>query len=472
MNQQLRLFVDLVLHDRYKIINELGHGGMGAVYEAQDLHHANRRVAIKQMLPRALDLRQAFEREADILSRMDHPQLPRVTDCFEEETGLFMAMQFIPGTNLGQLLGSRKLPFPSQQVQKWAEDLLATVEYLHTRSPRIIHRDIKPTNLKLAPDGRIILLDFGLAREMNDEVPYDATEDLCILAYTPHYAPPEQIQGLATDRFSDIYALGATLYHLLTGVAPIDSLKRINEKRVNSIDPLRPIQQIIRGIPQALSQVIMRALALEPEARPSSAGEMLQHLKSGTITAKFHAQSNALTPKPSVRSQQRPQLKLATPAHTRVNVPVPTTLPLPELPPRLGNVVAYARFQQQQEVREERRKPRRIANIASAILILFTIAGLAHHFSRSAYNPLTLDSGTVILTPGHPPSSKRPTEQELRTRQHRYQNAVYVANAPPLPELVNLDELARYRTRYLRKRTRLKATAAIPSQSFNEPSVF
>jgi serine/threonine protein kinase len=167
-------------------------------------------VAIKQMLPHALDSARPSSAGRYPFA-LNHAHLPHVTDHFQEETGLFMAMQFIPGLNLGQLLASRELPFPPHQVKKWAEDLLATIDYLHSREPRIIHRDIKPNNLKLAPDGKLILLDFGLAREISQSESHNPTQDICILAYTPHYAPPEQIQGLHTDRFSDIYALGISL---------------------------------------------------------------------------------------------------------------------------------------------------------------------------------------------------------------------------------------------------------------------
>ena len=162
------------------------------------------------MLPHALDSARPSSAGRYPFA-LNHAHLPHVTDHFQEETGLFMAMQFIPGLNLGQLLASRELPFPPHQVKKWAEDLLATIDYLHSREPRIIHRDIKPNNLKLAPDGKLILLDFGLAREISQSESHNPTQDICILAYTPHYAPPEQIQGLHTDRFSDIYALGISL---------------------------------------------------------------------------------------------------------------------------------------------------------------------------------------------------------------------------------------------------------------------
>lgn len=473
MNQQLRLFVDLVLHHRYKIINELGSGGMGAVYEALDLQEASRRVAIKQMLPHALDLRQAFEREADILSRLQHAHLPHVTDCFEEETGLFMAMQFIPGSNLGQLLANRELPFPPHQVKKWAEDLLTTLDYLHTREPRIIHRDIKPNNLKLAPDGRLILLDFGLAREISQSEEDNPTEDICILAYTPHYAPPEQIQGLHTDRYSDIYALGATLYHLLTGKPPVDSLKRLREKRLTASDPLKPIGQIIRGVPQALALMIMRSLSLDPHERPSSAAEMLSHLQLGTIAARFQpaslvthqtvaSEATVVLTKPAVISApDRNQQRLA-PRPTRIKVQLPTVLPDQNLPERRGNVLAFSRFRKPKTDSQKIHLPLR-ANIASAILILFTIAAVAHYVSRSLFQSGQSESMPTASLQNFPPS---PSE----SNQYPIINAEYVATAPPLPDIITVDDLVRFRARYLKRKIRLRSpvpnlTSQVPIES-------
>jgi serine/threonine protein kinase len=473
MNQnQLRLFVDRVLHKRYKIINELGRGGMGTVYEALDLDQNNAHVAIKQMLPRDFDLRAAFEREADILSRLNHSQLPAVSNLFEEETGLFMAMQFIPGHNLGQLLNSRPLPFPPHQVKAWAEDLLETLDYLHSREPQIIHRDIKPTNLKLSATGRIVLLDFGLAREITTNDQEDPAPDFCMIAYTPHYAPPEQIQGQQTGRYSDIYALGATLYHLITGTPPVDALKRLNEKRNNSTDPLRPISEVMKGVPQAFALVIMRALSLDPEQRPQTAADMLAQLKAGTLAARFAPENlttQATLPdlitvaaNPSVMSQHQPGLKLAQPTKINIQIPTPVTAQLPE---RRKNVLAFSRFRRHQDKRDEQPNTNalpKVANLASAILILITVATLARYVSHSfiiTSGNESAASQTQIINES--PSTN--TDQKRNTLAAR--NISYVAGTPQLPESLNLDDLARYRSRYLKSKARLKpimATIALP----------
>ncbi len=474
MNQnQLRLFVDRVLHDRYRIVNELGHGGMGAVYEAIDLHENNTHVAIKQMLPRDLDLREAFEREADILSRLCHSQLPHVSDRFEEETGLFMTMQFIPGYNLGQLLNSRPLPFPPHQVKAWAEDLLSTLDYLHARQPRVIHRDIKPTNLKLSANGRIVLLDFGLAREINDtDADNREPADFCLLAYTPHYAPPEQIQGRETDCYSDIYALGATLYHLLTGTPPIDALKRLNEKRTTSLDPLKPISKIIKGVPQALSMMIMQALALDPQHRPNSAADMLAHLKAGTIAPRFQTDLNTqatLVPKPSVLSHNQHHLKLARPS--RINVPLPSHHAETPLPPRQGNVIAFSRFREHQEKHEGIRTALpRVANLASMILLLISIGSVARYVSRTPINPFIQQSSfneLYVSDDLQPPATPTTTRNAFLTR-----NIEYVSGTPPLPKTLTLDDYTRYRARYVKKTSNNRSLPYYTAQSTTDNPLF
>ncbi len=207
---------DVVLQNRYRIIRQLGQGGMGAVYEAVD-ERLDTTVALKETLFTDERLRKQFEREARLLARMHHPALPRVSDHFSEADGQFLIMQFIAGDDLSEMIARRRGPFPTDQVLTWADQLLDALDYLHTQDPQIIHRDIKPQNLKLTARGQIILLDFGLAKGQIGEFSRVSTS-ASIFGYTPNYAPLEQIQGLGTDPRSDIYALGATLYHLMTGV--------------------------------------------------------------------------------------------------------------------------------------------------------------------------------------------------------------------------------------------------------------
>ena len=203
-----------ILQDRYRVERLIGQGGFGAVYEAIDLR-LNRRVALKQLLRSGDRLSRQFEREAQLLANLDHQSLPNVNDHFSTPDGQFLVMQYVPGEDLGSLLAERNAPFPVAQVLGWAFRLLDALQFLHTRQPPIVHRDIKPQNLKLQHDGSIMLLDFGLAKgSLGEAAP---TTERSLMAYTMGYAPPEQVEGLGTDERSDLYALGATLYSLLTG---------------------------------------------------------------------------------------------------------------------------------------------------------------------------------------------------------------------------------------------------------------
>lgn len=240
---------DTLVQNRFRIIRQIGQGKMGAVYEAFD-EHLSQTVALKQTLTSGDQFSKAFEREARILASLRHPVLPIVIDHFTNDDGQFMVMDFIPGKDLGELLRQRGEPFPVHVVLKWADQVLHALEYLHRQKPPIIHRDIKPQNLKLTAEGQIILLDFGLAKgritpDARDYQLPTAQKMLSLVAtgtvetdnqefstdifgFTRQYAPLEQIQGTGTDARSDIYALAATLYQLLTGAPPIEALKRIN----------------------------------------------------------------------------------------------------------------------------------------------------------------------------------------------------------------------------------------------------
>ena len=262
---------DTVLQNRYRIIRLLGQGGMGAVYEALD-ERLDTTVALKQTLFADERLRKQFEREARLLARMHHPALPRVSDHFAEGDGQFLVMQFIPGDDLSQMTARKQGPFPPDQVLTWGDQLLDALDYLHTQDPQIIHRDIKPQNLKLTARGQIILLDFGLAKGQTGGVSM-VTTSASIFGYTPNYAPLEQIQGLGTDARSDIYALSATLYHLMTGVKPPDALTRAAALVNGQPDPLTPANEINGTIGPEIANVLARAMSQNKEQRfPSAAG--------------------------------------------------------------------------------------------------------------------------------------------------------------------------------------------------------
>src|SRR5467141_3709417 len=201
-----------ILQNRYRIIRQLGRGGMGAVYEAVDTR-LDATVALKETFSVDDRLRRQFEQEARLLAQLHHPALPRVSDYFTAGERAFLVMQFISGVDLAEIISQQPGPFPKATVIAWADQLLDALVYLHTRDRQIIHRDIKPHNLKLTSNGRIALLDFGLAK--THAADHSTTQSSnSIFGYTRRYSPLEQIQDQGTSPQSDLYALGATLYHL------------------------------------------------------------------------------------------------------------------------------------------------------------------------------------------------------------------------------------------------------------------
>jgi serine/threonine protein kinase len=267
---------ETVLQGRYRIVRQLGQGGMGAVYEAID-QRLDTMVALKETLFSDERLRKQFEREARLLARLHHPALPRVSDHFSEAEGQFLVMQYIPGDDLSEMMNRKRGPFPADQVLTWADQLLDALDYLHTQDPQIVHRDIKPQNLKLTSRGQIILLDFGLAKGQAGEISR-VTASASIFGYTPNYAPLEQIQGLGTDSRSDLYSLAATLYHLMTGVKPPDALTRAAAIVNGQPDPLVLASQANPAIGPELDHVLGKAMAQNRDQRFASASEMRKAL--------------------------------------------------------------------------------------------------------------------------------------------------------------------------------------------------
>lgn len=266
---------------------------MGAVYEALD-ERLDTTVALKETLFADERLRKQFEREARLLARMHHPALPRVSDHFAEGDGQFLVMQFIPGDDLSQMMLRKQGPFPPDQVLAWGDQLLDALDYLHTQDPQIIHRDIKPQNLKLTGRGQIILLDFGLAKGQTGGVSM-VTTSASIFGYTPNYAPLEQIQGLGTDARSDIYALSATLYHLMTAVKPPDALTRAAAIVNGQPDPLTPANEISGNIGPEVAGVLARAMSQNRDQRYPTAAAMRDALKGTEEAATLSGRSEAAT---------------------------------------------------------------------------------------------------------------------------------------------------------------------------------
>lgn len=270
-----------LLQNRYLIVHLIGKGGMGDVYLAVD-QRLGSAIALKRTFhgddPQLGD---AFEREARTLARLRHPALPKVSDHFTENDNQYLVMEHIAGDDLASRLKSTAKPFPLSWVLYWADQLLDALAYLHSHEPPIIHRDIKPQNLKLTDDNNIVLLDFGLSKNSTGQASFsDPTGSTgSVVGYTPHYAPMEQIRGTGTNPKSDIYALSATLYQLLTNVVPPDALTRADFLLGGKTDPIAPINEVNSDIPREISDVVLRGMSISQDQRFADAREMQKVLR-------------------------------------------------------------------------------------------------------------------------------------------------------------------------------------------------
>src|SRR4030095_1865108 len=256
-----------ILQDRYLLTKQIGQGGMGAVYIATDQRFGST-VALKETFFDDPNLRKACEREARLLNHLRHPALPRVSDHFVEDEGQFLVMEYIAGDDLAEKLKERGGAFTPSEVLNWADQLLDALDYLHTQEPPVIHRDIKPQNLKLTARQHIVLLDFGLAKGTLAQTKVTATGS--VFGYSRNYAPLEQIQGAGTDPRSDLYSLAATLYHLMTGVTPPDALTRATAVLNGHPDPLKPASEVHAQVTPAVAGVLSKAMAQNAGQRPQT----------------------------------------------------------------------------------------------------------------------------------------------------------------------------------------------------------
>ncbi len=273
-----------LLQNRYLIVHLIGKGGMGEVYLAVD-QRLGSAVAVKRTkFSEDEILGNAFEREARTLARLRHSALTKVSDHFIEQENQFLIMEHISGDDLAKRLEINQKPFPLSWVLFWADQLLDALSYLHSHEPPIIHRDIKPQNLKLTDDNNIILLDFGLAKNsvgMNNLTTGGSTGS--VVGYTPHYAPMEQIRGTGTNPRSDIYSLSTTLYQLLTNIVPPDALSRADAVLSGTEDPIQPISDINPEVTKAVSDVILKGMSVSQDRRFAAAADMQKELRDAYV---------------------------------------------------------------------------------------------------------------------------------------------------------------------------------------------
>jgi len=297
-----------VLRSRYQVNKIIGQGGMGCIYLAEDLRLEGRLCAVKEVeydraLPEEmiLEARNQFQREATILARLDHPNLPKVSDFFSVRDRDYLVMDFVPGKDLRQLImeaRQEKTFIPEEKVLDWAKQIADALKYLHSQENPILHRDIKPSNLKLTPNGFVKLVDFGLVKML---APGEVTITVLQGQGTALYTPLEQYGGDSghTDARSDIYAFGGTLYHLLTNEPPVN----VRDRFLNpgSLPRIRDINPDISG---RTERAVFWALQLHPEDRPEDIDALLKALfvEDAPITQPFR--SERLQPKIIQKSEK------------------------------------------------------------------------------------------------------------------------------------------------------------------------
>ncbi len=262
-----------LLHKRYRIVEILGQGGMGSVYRAVD-ENLGVDVAVKENLFTTDEYARQFRLEAVILANLRHANLPRVTDHFViAGQGQYLIMDYIEGEDLRQRM-ERVGTVSEEEAILIGAAMCDALQYLHTRRPSIIHRDMKPGNVRITPDGHIFLVDFGLAKLVRGS---QATTTGA-RAMTPGYSPPEQYGTARTDPRTDVYSLGATLYASLTGIIPEDGLARA----MDNVD-LTPVRKRNPKVSRKLAAAVEKAMAVHPEERFQSAEEFKQALLTSNV---------------------------------------------------------------------------------------------------------------------------------------------------------------------------------------------
>jgi serine/threonine protein kinase len=285
-----------LLRDRYRIIEVLGHGGMGSIFRAVD-ENLGLEVAVKENLFTIEDYARQFRREATILANLRHANLPRVSDHFSiEDQGQYLIMDYIEGEDLQERL-ERMGPFEEEEVVFIGASICDALSYMHSRDPVVLHRDIKPANVRITPRGEVYLVDFGLAKVMHG----NQTTTTGARAMTMGFSPPEQYGAARTDARTDIYSLGATLYTALTGLTPEDSLAQTMDQ-----EELTPVRERNPKISKRVAEAVEKALQVHPNNRFQLAAEFKNELlkaQSGRFNINFGFDQSAL-PKSSRQNQK------------------------------------------------------------------------------------------------------------------------------------------------------------------------
>lgn len=316
-----------ILNERYKIEEILGQGGFGRVYRVTDLR-LERSVVIKESLTLTEQTAKQFDHEARLLAKLGHhPHLPAIHDYFSSVgQGHYLVMEYIEGPDLVDLLEQNNGPIPIAQALTWIDQVLDALEFLHNRQPPVIHRDIKPDNIKIHPERGAVLVDFGIAKV------FDQTQGTltALRAYSPGYAPWEQCVQGKTDVRTDIYSVGATLYAMLTGQRPVESIDRIEEEKLIPLHTLNP------KISPVLESVVLRAMGSFARQRYQTAVEFRAALRGHPAISSdpTNPEQPSTAPSPINLSEATLARPAGTvvPGGTVVPVSLRTDTPIPALP--------------------------------------------------------------------------------------------------------------------------------------------
>jgi eukaryotic-like serine/threonine-protein kinase len=300
------------LQHRYQILKKLGSGGYGSVYLAEDTRLPGRKVAIKELNDPSPAAQKLFRQEAVVLAQLNHPGLVQVSDFFGAERSYYLVMDYVEGRDLLDIAIEAEKQgnqLPVSHIIDWGIQVCESLAYLHNQVPPILHRDIKPDNIRLGKDGRVILVDFGIAK-----IDPSSSTQLMAKAISQGFSPPEQYDGgTRTDKRADVYALGATLYCLLTLKPPPDSFERL----MNQASLVSP-QRFNSQIQTSLERIILRAMELNRLNRYEDAGEMLvalrrtggkllrrrYNLTSNSAEANVHIQREIPEPPPAIENSK------------------------------------------------------------------------------------------------------------------------------------------------------------------------
>jgi serine/threonine protein kinase len=456
-----------LLQNRYLVLNQIGQGGMGAVYIATDQRFGST-VALKETFFTEAGLRKAFEREARLLNHLRHPALPRVSDHFVEDEGQFLVMEYIAGDDLAEKLRARGGAFTLSEVLNWADQLLDALDYLHTQEPSIIHRDIKPQNLKLTARNHIVLLDFGLAKGAT-AMQTKVTATGSVFGYSRNYAPLEQIQGAGTDPRSDLYSLAATLYHLITGVTPPDALTRATAVLNSQPDPLLPANEVHAQVPAAVAGVLSKAMSQNASQRPQTAAAMREAMREAARQGhSLSRDTNALPIPPTNVYEQDTQLMFAaTPAtktseagdETEAMKPAAAAATNVNSKPAVNDsastgssesVVTKVAAAQPTTLKSQPRK--RIMALAASAAVLVAVAAAVYTFTRNnnaTSPPVEPAQQNVQTEPTAPPASnmeeeKHPTKVVII--EHGKEGETTVSAPSPMTKQTSPARTAKTRT--------------------------